>query len=185
MRLASFVVLSVLCAASAANAQTNPRLTGARRANSVVQVFANGRVLARYWTELLALGPREPVRVRITLWVNARGRFTRVDVENTPDRRFNVCLRRGVRALPPVDPGERGEPTAATINVRLTPPDLSAQWVRSPRVPLMRALLRGVGAAEPTEVVALRGSPNRPIGPTNHPFARAVVRATARNSPAS
>ncbi len=78
----------------------------AGRGPAIVQGFNSSRVANNCWQNLLRLNPTvRPVNARITIGVNAQGRFNEVTVENSPDPRFDSCLRNRLSSIQGVGPG--------------------------------------------------------------------------------
>lgn len=84
-----------------------PAVTGAARANRAVRAFQDSRVVNQCWQTLLRMNPAmRDASVRITLSVNGQGRIASTSVANSPDPRFDTCIRMGAGRVAPIGGGE-------------------------------------------------------------------------------
>jgi len=67
---------------------------GWRRSEAARRAFHGSRILSVCWQQLLRLVPEAPSRtVGVRVSVDAQGRFTGSSVENSPDPRYDACIR--------------------------------------------------------------------------------------------
>lgn len=104
-------------APASATAENNPQQTGAARANRASRLFGESRVAHTCWQNLLRMNPAlHDTSVRIRLSVSAQGRVSLGGVTNSPDPRFDTCLRNGVGRIQPVGAGEALD-TEVSVNL--------------------------------------------------------------------
>lgn len=92
--------------------------TPAQRGAAILNAFRNSRVVDGCWQALLRQNPA--VRggtVTIDVGVNSNGRFTNLNVSNSPDARFDTCLRSRLATISPIGAGEAMD---ARTSVNLT-----------------------------------------------------------------
>jgi len=93
----------------------------APRAEALLQAFQRSDVVHTCWASTLAQRPDlAPTTVTIDLHADARGRLTRVEVAQSPDPRFDACLRARLGTVASIGNGEAVD-ARATVSLAIAP----------------------------------------------------------------
>jgi predicted Zn finger-like uncharacterized protein len=104
--------------APSANAPAGAGESDTARANRAVRAFESSHVANNCWQQVLRLNPAmRSGAVTVEFTVTNLGRFTSVDVANSPDQRFTQCLRARAGGIQPLAAGSQ---VTARVTVNLT-----------------------------------------------------------------
>ncbi|MEZ4391525.1 MAG: GYF domain-containing protein [Polyangiales bacterium] len=102
----------------ATSAANTPNESNPARANRAIRAFQDSRVANNCWQQVLRQNPAlRSGAVSISFTVTTAGRFTNMDVTNSPDPRFTQCIRSRSGGIAPLGGG--GE-VNAQVSVNLT-----------------------------------------------------------------
>jgi hypothetical protein len=77
------------------------------RADALVRAFQDSHIVQACWQATVQQRPElQPTSVTIDLRADARGHLTSLDVAQSPDARFDACLRGRLGVVPPIGDGE-------------------------------------------------------------------------------
>ncbi len=86
----------------------------AGRAAEIAQHLRDSGIVTACWQESVRQNPAlQPTTVTVDMGVDAQGHFQRVTVNQSPDPRFEACLRARLATVPPVRAGEAAEARTA------------------------------------------------------------------------